>query len=96
MRSIPTASTGPILRGIPLGFPGPLRRAVLLDRDGTLVEEAPHLHDPAEVALLPGVAGALAALTAAGYARACRCRKRHRACCRRPPGGLAWTSEPRT
>jgi histidinol phosphatase-like enzyme len=75
MRSIPTASTGPILRGTPLGFPGPLRRAVFLDRDGTLVEEVPYLHDPAEVALLPGVAGALAALAAAGYARACRCRK---------------------
>ena len=38
------------------------RPAVFLDRDGTLVEEVPYLHDPAEVALLPGVAGA------AGYA----------------------------
>jgi D-glycero-D-manno-heptose 1,7-bisphosphate phosphatase len=54
MLSIPTASPG--------------RRAVFLDRDGTLVQEVPYLHDPAEVALLPGVAGALAALGAAGYA----------------------------
>jgi D-glycero-D-manno-heptose 1,7-bisphosphate phosphatase len=32
------------------------------------VEEVPYLHDPAELALLPGVAGVLAALGAAGYA----------------------------
>jgi D-glycero-D-manno-heptose 1,7-bisphosphate phosphatase len=43
------------------------RPAVFLDRDGTLVEEIPYLHDPARVALLPG-AGALAAVAAAGYA----------------------------
>jgi D-glycero-D-manno-heptose 1,7-bisphosphate phosphatase len=44
------------------------RPAVFLDRDGTLVEEVAYLHDPAEVVLLPGVAGALAALAGAGYA----------------------------
>jgi histidinol-phosphate phosphatase family protein len=43
------------------------RPAVFLDRDGTLVEEVPYLHDPARVMLLPGV-DALAGLTAAGYA----------------------------
>ena len=43
------------------------RPAVFLDRDGTLVEEVPYLHDPARVVLLGG-AGALAALAAAGYA----------------------------
>ena len=43
------------------------RPAVFLDRDGTLVEEVPYLHDPARVVLLPGV-GALAAAAAAGYA----------------------------
>jgi len=43
------------------------RPAVFLDRDGTLVEEVPYLHDPARVVLLPGV-GALAAVAAAGYA----------------------------
>jgi D-glycero-D-manno-heptose 1,7-bisphosphate phosphatase len=40
---------------------------VFLDRDGTLVEEVPYLHDPARVVLLPGV-GALGGLAAAGYA----------------------------
>jgi histidinol-phosphate phosphatase family protein len=71
-RGTPLGSPGPLRRpshrGTPLGSPGPLRRAVFLDRDGTLVEEVPCLHDPAEVALLPGVAGALATLGAAGYA----------------------------
>jgi len=69
MPNTPTASAGPILR-VPRTPPaGPLRRpAVFLDRDGTLVEEVPYLHDPAELALLPGVAAALAPLGAAGYA----------------------------
>jgi len=58
MTNTPTAAPGLILR----------RPAVFLDRDGTLVEEVPYLHDPAELALLPGVAAALAALGAAGYA----------------------------
>lgn len=40
-------------------------RALILDRDGTLIEHIPYLHDPAEVRLLPGVASALA------YARSC-------------------------
>ena len=43
------------------------RPAVFLDRDGTLVQEVPYLHDPERVALLPGVA-ALGALASAGYA----------------------------
>jgi histidinol-phosphate phosphatase family protein len=43
------------------------RPALFLDRDGTLVEEVPYLHDPGRVVLAPG-AGALAALAAAGYA----------------------------
>jgi D-glycero-D-manno-heptose 1,7-bisphosphate phosphatase len=45
-----------------------LRRAVFLDRDGTLVEEVPYLHDPALVRLVPGAAGALRQLAAAGFA----------------------------
>jgi D-glycero-D-manno-heptose 1,7-bisphosphate phosphatase len=40
---------------------------VFLDRDGTLVEEVPYLHDPDRVVLLGGVA-ALGAVAAAGYA----------------------------
>ncbi|HEV3014006.1 MAG TPA: HAD family hydrolase [Actinomycetota bacterium] len=43
------------------------RPAVFLDRDGTLVEEVPYLHDPGRVLLLPGVA-VLGGLAAAGYA----------------------------
>jgi D-glycero-D-manno-heptose 1,7-bisphosphate phosphatase len=45
-----------------------LRRAVFLDRDGTLIEEAHYLSDPAAVRLLPGAAEALARLREAGYA----------------------------
>lgn len=44
------------------------RRAVFLDRDGTLIEEAHYLSDPTGVRLLPGAADALARLRAAGYA----------------------------
>jgi len=47
----------------PRGWP-----AVFLDRDGTLVEEVPYLHDPDRVILLPEVAAALGALAAAGFA----------------------------
>ena len=43
------------------------RPALFLDRDGTLVEEVPYLHDPGRVVLAQG-AGALAAVAAAGYA----------------------------
>jgi len=43
------------------------RPAVFLDRDGTLVEEVPYLHDPERLVLLPGVEK-LATLAAAGYA----------------------------
>lgn len=35
------------------------RRAVFLDRDGTLVEDVGHLRDPDQVRLLPGTAGAI-------------------------------------
>jgi D-glycero-D-manno-heptose 1,7-bisphosphate phosphatase len=45
-----------------------LRRAVFLDRDGTLVEEVPYLHDPELVRLLPGVPAALRELASAGFA----------------------------
>jgi hypothetical protein len=51
---------------------------VFLDRDGTLVEEVPYLHDPAELALLPGVAGATPLFVTTG-----------RAAGRRPPVGAA-------
>jgi len=42
--------------------------AIFLDRDGTLIEERHYLSEPSQVALLPGSAEALAALTREGYA----------------------------
>jgi len=45
-----------------------MSRAVFLDRDGTLVEEVPYLHEPERVVLLPGVGTALRALAGAGFA----------------------------
>jgi D-glycero-D-manno-heptose 1,7-bisphosphate phosphatase len=40
--------------------------ALILDRDGTLIEHVPYLSDPAAVRLLPGVGEALHTATAAG------------------------------
>jgi histidinol-phosphate phosphatase family protein len=45
-----------------------MRRAAFLDRDGTLIRDAHYLRDPEQVALLPGVIPALAALRDAGVA----------------------------
>jgi histidinol-phosphate phosphatase family protein len=44
------------------------RRALFLDRDGTLIHDRHYLKDPADVALVDGVGPALRALVAAGYA----------------------------
>ncbi|HVH10095.1 MAG TPA: HAD family hydrolase [Gemmatimonadales bacterium] len=46
---------------------GPDRRAVFLDRDGTIVEDPGFLHDPAAVRLLPGAAAAIRRLNDAGW-----------------------------
>ena len=43
------------------------KAAVFLDRDGTIIEEAGYLSDPAQVRLIPGVADALARLRKAGF-----------------------------
>lgn len=43
------------------------RRAVFLDRDGTVIEDAGYLSDPEDVRLLPGAAEALQALQADGF-----------------------------
>lgn len=43
-----------------------LPQAVLLDRDGTIIEDRHYLRDPAEVALLPGAAEAIRLLAARG------------------------------
>jgi D-glycero-D-manno-heptose 1,7-bisphosphate phosphatase len=41
------------------------RRAVFVDRDGTIIEDTGYLTDPAAVRLLPGAAGAIARLNQA-------------------------------
>ena len=41
-------------------------KLLVLDRDGTLIEHVPYLHQPAEVRLLPGVREGLAAARDAG------------------------------
>ena len=51
----------------PFGGP-PVPRALLCDRDGTLVADVPYNHDPDLVDPLPGVADALARARAAGLA----------------------------
>jgi len=44
----------------------PALKALVLDRDGTLIEHVPYMHKPEEVRVLPGVREALAAAQAAG------------------------------
>ena len=46
---------------------GGARRAVFLDRDGTLIHDRHYLSDPAGVELLPGAARAVARLASAGF-----------------------------
>ena len=43
------------------------RRAVFLDRDGTIVEDSVFLHEPGKVRLLPGAAEAIRGLNHAGW-----------------------------
>lgn len=45
-----------------------MRPAVFLDRDGTIIEHVHHLRRVEDVRLIPGTAGALAALREAGFA----------------------------
>jgi D-glycero-D-manno-heptose 1,7-bisphosphate phosphatase len=44
-----------------------MRRAVFLDRDGTVIEDVGYLADPDAVRLVPGAGEAIAALNKAGY-----------------------------
>lgn len=46
-----------------------MKRAIFIDRDGTLIELIPYLHDPERVRLLPGVGAALRKLGLAGWKR---------------------------
>lgn len=43
------------------------RRAVFLDRDGTIIDDPGFLHEPAKVRLLPGAAAAIRRLNEAGW-----------------------------
>jgi histidinol-phosphate phosphatase family protein len=43
------------------------RRAVFLDRDGTIIEDSGYVTDPAVMRLLPGAAGAISRLNQAGW-----------------------------
>jgi D-glycero-D-manno-heptose 1,7-bisphosphate phosphatase len=43
------------------------RRAVFLDRDGTIIEDAGYLDDPVNVRLLPGAGAAIRKLNAGGF-----------------------------
>ena len=45
----------------------PPRRAVFVDRDGTIIQERHYLSDPAGVSLIPGATDALARLKAMGF-----------------------------
>jgi histidinol-phosphate phosphatase family protein len=44
-----------------------VKRALFLDRDGTIMEDRGYMRDPADVALLPGAAETLRTLEAAGW-----------------------------
>lgn len=44
-----------------------MKRAVFLDRDGTLIEDKDYLHRPEEVVILPGAVDALKRLQQAGF-----------------------------
>ena len=43
------------------------RRAVFLDRDGTIIEDVAYLRDKEQVRLLPGVADAIKRLNGTGF-----------------------------
>ncbi|MEP7027410.1 MAG: HAD-IIIA family hydrolase [Candidatus Eisenbacteria bacterium] len=57
-----------LLEGVRMTRVSPPRRAVFLDRDGTLLPESGALGDPARVRLLEGVGAAARLLQQAGYA----------------------------
>lgn len=64
---VPAARGGSAPMPVPRS-PGARRRAVFLDRDGTLMPELGYLGDPTRARLLPGVGAALRILERAGYA----------------------------
>jgi histidinol-phosphate phosphatase family protein len=67
------AAPPPASRGRPLSSPSPpfpLPKAVLFDRDGTLVADVPYNGDPGRVVLMPGAREAVERVRAAGVATA--------------------------
>ena len=58
------------MTGTPTAPPAPPLRAVLFDRDGTLVHDVPHNGDPERVRVVEGAAAALARVRDAGLATA--------------------------
>lgn len=52
---------------VPMPRPAQGRRAVFLDRDGVLIEDAHYLSDPARLRLIAGAAEAVRELRAAGF-----------------------------
>lgn len=61
-------AVGEICGSFPRRLPAGQRRpAIFLDRDGTLIEHEPYLHDPSRVRLTAGSAAALRRAQAAGY-----------------------------
>jgi histidinol-phosphate phosphatase family protein len=63
-------------REIRAGIPAAMRRsarrpAVLLDRDGVLIEDVPHLHDVKQLQIVPGAATAVARLNRRRILAAC-------------------------
>jgi D-glycero-D-manno-heptose 1,7-bisphosphate phosphatase len=49
------------------GHPLPRRRAVFLDRDGTINEQVGYTNDPAQITLIPGAAESVALLNSLGF-----------------------------
>src|SRR4051794_10145376 len=64
-RSSPRSWSSPCAR--PHGPEPMIRRAIFLDKDGTLIEDVPYNVDPARIRLAPGAAEGLPRLHAAGF-----------------------------
>ena len=56
-----------ILPAIPAQFACKMKRAIFLDRDGTLIVEKNYLHKPEDVEIFPGTGAALKRLLDAGF-----------------------------
>jgi len=52
---------------VPPSSPVPVGQGLFLDRDGTVIEHIPYLHEPEKVVIVPGVGEALREAVAAGF-----------------------------